>query len=229
MMQNELTYDEPLTPSERFYSRFGVPRWLFILIAIVFGAGPAMLALLALAPFAAGVLILIGAVVLLRLIGIWILGPFTSIMPTNAGPTQFTLADFFSLVFAIQLSLGIIHALCAMRSREMPGVAIVMACLLCSLAWYINVRRLSQAGIDRPLYRLAFLAGVLPLVYLGLPFMVAGPASFIMRPSYVPSPGSAAVSLVLLVTFLLPIGFCWAASFVRRMLAESLASRDANE
>lgn len=228
-MRNEPTYYELLSASERFYSRFGVPRWLFTLVAAMFLAWLAMLAVVAVAPFAGGVLILIGALTLLRATGNWILRPFTQITSTKTGLAQFTIADFFSLVFVIQLALGLIHALSVMRSRETPVPAIVIACLLCCLAWFINVRRLSHAGINQPTQRVQFLAGVLPLVYLGIPFMIAGPASIMMRPAYLPSPGRAASSLVILATFFLPVAFYWAAAFVRRMLADSLASRDGSE
>ena len=181
-------------------------------------------------PFSFSVFVLVGGPLLLVALGRWMLGP---LMRASAGRNvrpQFTIADFFGLILVIQISLGLLHLILPERSRSAMVLIDSMACGLCGLVWFKNVRRLSQMGIEKPAKRMFLLTMVLPIAYWGV---VALPVLVFVGLGWSDQHDDAARRqigpLLLLIALLLPLVFWWAATFVRRTVAESLASRSPSE
>lgn len=148
----------------------------------------------------------------------WIMDPLEAAARRQSRPAQFTIADFLSLFFLLQIPMAAIHAL----PDDVPRAAKVtldgFAWVVCGLLWASGVKKLGNSGVERPRHRLIFLALVLPASFFGtLAFIFAGVACiaclFEAPRSGLWGPGLLVFELALLVVFRL------AANFVRRMLA----------
>lgn len=151
-------------------------------------------------------------------IGKWILDPFEAAARRYRRPTQFTIADFLSLMFLLQLPMGAVHSLLADVSREPKLILDAAGWVICSLMWGLSVKKLSCAGIKRPRHRLVFLALVLPITYFGtFAFVILGAICIrcILNgpPSGLWGPALLVIELTFIVTFWL------SARFVRVMVA----------
>ena len=113
------------------------------------------------------VLAVFAGFVLMVWLGRWILGPLDRAAWRRKHAVQFTMLDFLSLVFLLQLPLAVVHAnLIDVRPRSV-GVLDGFGCLAVSLIWWGSVRTLSRAGIHAPWRRFALVAVCIPLAYVG--------------------------------------------------------------
>lgn len=167
--------------------------------------------------------VLVGLVLALAVVGRFILGPLDAAARHRRRPTQFTMADFLALMFLFQLPVALIRLVLPTDAPQLKFLYF-FAWIASSLMWALSVQTLSRAGVETPWRRVVFLSAVLPIAYFGsVVFMGA-----ILL----------AVSTVLFDAHLvrmrgfwwyiawgavLPFAFCWAARFVRTMLAGSRA------
>lgn len=151
-------------------------------------------------------------------IGKWILDPVEAAARRFQRPTQFTIADFLSLMFLLQLPMGVVHSLLRDAPKDTKFLLDAAGWIICSLMWGLSVKKLSCAGIERPRHRLIFLALVLPITYFGtFAFAILGLAALAVAEH---GDASWAIALLLIDVALLA-AFRFAAGFVRRMVAAS--------
>lgn len=151
-----------------------------------------------------------------------IMDPFEAASRRQSRPAQFTMADFLSLFFLLQIPMAAIHALPGDVPRGAKVTLDCFAWVVCGLLWGSGVKKLANSGVERPRHRLIFLALVLPASFFGtLVFIFAGIACiacfFEALGTGLWGPGLLLVELALLVVFRL------SANFVRRMVAAAEA------
>ncbi len=121
---------------------------------------------------------LAGFVAMQIAVGIWVFRPVDQAAKDREHPTQFTIIDFFCLIFVIQVSMAVVHWLLgSRRDDEMAIVYIfdVFSWFACCTLWMKSVQLMSRAGIERPLHRVFFLAFIIPgtlVSSMGLPVVL---------------------------------------------------------
>jgi len=100
----------------------------------------------------------------------WVLGPLDRAARGRRGPTQFFLADMFSLFVLVQVPLAMI--LGNARGLEAPSILAltVTAGVLVAGAgsvWWFGVRTLSRAGIGVVWQRFIVVSAVIPVAFVG--------------------------------------------------------------
>ena len=151
-----------------------------------------------------------------------IMDPLEAAARRQSRPAQFTMADFLSLFFLLQIPMAAIHALPGDVPRGAKVTLDCFAWVVCGLLWASGVKKLANSGVERPRHRLIFLALVLPASFFGtLVFIFTGIACiacfFEARGTGLWGPGLLLVEMALLVVFRL------SANFVRRMVAAAEA------
>lgn len=100
-------------------------------------------------------------------VAVWILGPVDRAAARARCAAQFTMADFFCLLFLLQLPIGAIHSLMPAEAAGACAVLDVLVGIAGSLIWWTSVQSLLRAGVRRMRHRLIFQMAVLPLAYYG--------------------------------------------------------------
>ncbi|HVA46339.1 MAG TPA: hypothetical protein VNH11_08195 [Pirellulales bacterium] len=77
----------------------------------------------------------IGVVMLVARIGKWILNPFEIVARRYRRPTQFTIADFLSLMFLLQLPMDAVHSLLRGAPRDLKVPLDLAGWVICALMW----------------------------------------------------------------------------------------------
>lgn len=187
-----------------------------------FSGGPASEGLMLIG----GATLFAGGVFGLVTLGRFMLGPLDEAARGLMRPTQFTIADFLSLIFLLQLPTAILHALVARGEPSMLRVLDCFAWIICGLMWALSVRTLSRAGITRPRHRLVFLALVLPVAYFGtLVFVALTTTVFISLVDRHLRKELGGLQIAFMgTTAALAVAFDLSAQFVRRMVAASRAT-----
>lgn len=110
---------------------------------------------------------MLAGIVAVGTMGRWMLGPLDDAARNRRYPVQFTLSDFLTLVFLLQIPLGIVHS--TMPYTQWWAIALLDAFgwTACSLIWWGSVRTLSRAGIHRPGQRFLLTAICIPFAYFG--------------------------------------------------------------
>ena len=168
-----------------------------------------------------GIAILVSMVLALVVIGRYILGPLDAAARHRRRPTQFTLADFLALMFLFQLPVALIRLIV---QHEPPGMGLLygFAWVASSLMWGLSVQTLSRAGIVTPWRRVVFLSAVLPIAYFGsvgfLGAALLGAGIILFNGGGL---GTTGFWWLIAVGAIMPVGFYWAACFVRTMVASS--------
>lgn len=118
---------------------------------------------------------LAGFVWLQIVVGIWVFRPVDRAAKDREHPTQFTIIDFFCLIFIIQMSMAVIHWQFGLGKDAVMDFVYVFdlfAWFACTALWMKSVQLMSRAGIERPRDRVFFLAFVIPgtlVSSMGLP------------------------------------------------------------
>ncbi len=99
--------------------------------------------------------------------GRWMLGPLDDAARNRRYPVQFTLMDFLTLVFLLQIPLGLVHSTMPYTQSWAIALLDVFGWTACSLIWWGSVRTLSRAGIHRPGQRILLAAVCIPVAYFG--------------------------------------------------------------
>ena len=112
------------------------------LLLMAAGVVAIRLAALVRGPASEGFLMLLGVVTfvcggifVLVSLGRYMLGPLDEAARGLMRPTQFTIADFLSLIFLLQLPTAILHASAARDEPSMLRVLDCSAWVICSLMW----------------------------------------------------------------------------------------------
>ena len=166
---------------------------------------------------------LLVAIIIMVPFGRWILGPLDRAARNRRHPVQFTMLDFFSLLFLLQLPLGVVHSFWSAEETGAVWVLDGFGWFATGLMWWISVRTLSRAGIHKPWHRVVFLLLVLPLAYSGIiaaPFLFAALLATFAQGA---TSGWDQERSVLLASILviLACAFYLSARFPRKMLSES--------
>ena len=104
-----------------------------------------------------GILVFIGALVLLWHTAAWILRPLDVAAKGRNLPLQFTLGDFLGLVFLIQLPTGAL-----LLDNRLTWFFVVFGWFAFGLMWLAGVQTLSRAGVRNPWHRALFVGIVIP-------------------------------------------------------------------
>ena len=116
------------------------------------------------------VLLAVPGVVACLLIGAWILWPLDAVATRQRHRVQFTVIDFFGLVFLLQLPMALIN-LGTPSSMEynMDGrlLLYILGWIATALVWWRSVVVFSRAGVTQTKDRALTVFLVLPMAYLG--------------------------------------------------------------
>ena len=107
---------------------------------------------------------------LASLVGIWVFRPIDRAAKDREHPTQFTIADFFCLLFIIQLAMAVIHWQFGLGEEAAMYYIYIFdafAWFACGALWMKSVQLMSRAGIQKPLHRMLFLAFIIPATLVG--------------------------------------------------------------
>jgi hypothetical protein len=106
------------------------------------------------------------------LLGGWVLWPIERVARQSRVPWQFTLPDFFSLAFIIQLAAApfaiMFNSPLGPEQRQTTPL-IILALVLVAFVWCTGVRTLSRAGVRHGGRRFVFAVFVLPVTFVAAP------------------------------------------------------------
>ncbi|HWB09342.1 MAG TPA: hypothetical protein VG826_08965 [Pirellulales bacterium] len=166
--------------------------------------------------------VVLSVVLALVTIGRHILGPLDAAARHRRHPTQFTMADFLALVFLLQLPVALLRLVLPDDASPVAGFLYGFAWIASSLMWGLSVQTLSRAGIATPWRRVVFLSAVLPITYFGSLVFVSA-ALFGLGEAFFDNSVKQITRFwwCLATGAVLFMGFYWAGSFVRAMVAQS--------
>ena len=106
-------------------------------------------------------------------LGRWTLRPVDLAARRSRAPLRFSVADFLSLVIVVQIPLAGVRILETANgeARITSIVLYVPAFVFALVVWFMGVKAVSRAQIDYGLFRVLFVAFVLPMTFYGvIPF-----------------------------------------------------------
>ncbi len=127
-------------------------------------------------------------------VGRWAVAPLRRSPPHPLPPTQFQITDGYVLMG--QLSL-VALVMIATQSGEAGLESLLLLLpfwLLCAWTWWLGIRWLSWAGVRAAAKRAWVLGCAMPLAFLVLPLVLAGPLTIVRMNSMSASGGAAPTS-----------------------------------
>jgi hypothetical protein len=163
---------------------------------------------------------LAGALLAVSLIAWWIIGPLDR-AANRRRPVQFTMIDFFCLVFLVQLPMAAVHSLVPANETLTVWVLDAFGALACALLWWQSVARLSRADVVRVWQRSIFLTVVLPVACFGCIAFIF--TSLMIVPVLFGGAGAPGLAGMLIVESIL-LGSFYLAGWFTRYIIKSRAS-----
>jgi hypothetical protein len=152
-------------------------------------------------------------------IGIVVFGPLDRAARGRQCPTQFTIVDFFCLIFIIQAPTALIHG--GFLDNGLVGMIWVFdafAWFSCGMVWLKSVQVMSRAGIEKPWHRVIFLAFIVPVSLVGV---IGGPILAMVLIFSIVEYDTGPLPIALALSAALIIGLALSAYFTRAMVAAS--------
>ena len=148
------------------------------------------------------------AVMVSCLLGLFVFGPLYAKATWTPPRMHYRIADILVLLVQLQLSAGLLFALLPMLDPMPTAIRVAVAGLVWmmqTLWWFLGVRMLAKARVQRGADRLLFLSIILPLGYLATFGIMASPVVVVALAGFaiwaMNQPGWDQVGVILLLSF----------------------------